>query len=156
MYKGLLYFLLILFICVPKVNMAEIYKWTDEHGKVHFSDTPPANKKPEIINQQRLNSRASSYTQAEITVLTTGSSTNQKSQPLVMYTTSTCGYCAKARRYFAEKGIRFIEKNIETSEKYHREFNKMGGKGVPVIVQGNNKMNGFSVQKFEKFYKKSV
>ncbi|MGI1679626.1 MAG: DUF4124 domain-containing protein [Cellvibrionaceae bacterium] len=30
---------------------AEIYKWTDEKGKIHFSDKPPANKKAEDITE---------------------------------------------------------------------------------------------------------
>ncbi|MGH1470472.1 MAG: DUF4124 domain-containing protein [Cellvibrionaceae bacterium] len=30
---------------------AEIYKWTDEKGKVHFSDKPPENKKAEDITE---------------------------------------------------------------------------------------------------------
>lgn len=156
MKKGLLYISLMLFICVTRISTAEIYKWTDVNGKVHYSDTAPTDNKPEIINQQHLNSRASSYSETEILTSTTNSSVDQQSQSLVMYTTSTCGYCAKARRYFAEKGIKFTEKNIETSQKYHKEFKRIGGKGVPVILWGNNKMNGFSVPKFEKFYQQSA
>lgn len=29
------------------VSQAKIYTWVDEHGKKHFSDTPPANHKAE-------------------------------------------------------------------------------------------------------------
>ena len=36
--------LLVAFLCSNSVN-AEIYKWTDEQGNVHFSDQVPANKK---------------------------------------------------------------------------------------------------------------
>jgi len=156
MKKGLFYLLLMLFFCTSSMSMAEIYKWTDANGKVHFSDKPPANKNVETIDEQRLASRASSYTQAEIKILPTDSSAYQKNQKLIMYTTSSCGYCAKAREYFAKQRIPFKEKNIETSEKYHRQFKKIGGKGVPVILWGKNKMNGFSIEKFEKIYKKSA
>jgi len=159
MNKGLFYLLVTLLICTSGLSMAEIYKWTDANGKVHFSDKPPINKNVETIDEQRLASRASSYTQAEIKILPIESSAYRKNQKLVMYSTSSCGYCAKARKYFAKQRIPFKEKNIETSEKYHREFKKIGGKGVPVILWGKNKMNGFSVEKFEKFekmYKKSV
>lgn len=153
MNKGLFYLLLVLFICNSGLSMAEIYKWTDANGKVHFSDKPPTNKNVETLDEQRLASRASSYTQAEIKALSINPLTYRKSQKLIMYTTSSCGYCAKARKYFAKQRISFKEKNIETSEKYHREFKKIGGKGVPVILWGKNKMNGFSVDKFEKFEK---
>ena len=156
MYKGLFYLLLMLFVCTSSVGMAEIYKWTDVNGKVHFSDKPPTNENAETIDEQRLASRASSYTQAEIKVLSIDSAAYLNNQKLIMYTTSRCGYCAKARKYFAKQRIPYKEKNIETSEKYHREFKKIGGKGVPVILSGKNKMNGFSIKKFERFYKKSV
>jgi len=136
--------------------MAEIYKWTDADGKVHFSDKSPASKRVETIDEQRLASRASSYTQAEIKTLPIESSNYRKNQKLIMYTTSSCGYCSKARKYFARQRIPFKEKNIETSEKYRREFKKIGGKGVPVILWGKNKMNGFSVEKFERMYKQST
>lgn len=156
MNKGLFYLLLILFFFTSGVSMAEIYKWTDVNGKVHFSDKPPPNENAETIDEQRLSSRASSYTLAEIKILSIDSSANQNNQKLIMYTTSSCGYCAKARSYFAKQRIPYKEKNIETSEKYHSEFKKIGGKGVPVILWEKNKMNGFSIKKFEKFYNKSI
>ena len=72
-----------------------------------------------------------------------------------MYTTTKCGYCAQARRYFANNKIPYKEKNIETSSKYQREFSKFGGKGVPVIFWKKYKMTGFSVSRFEKMYSNS-
>lgn len=156
MYKGLLYFLIILTSCMSSLGAAAIYKWIDANGKVHYSDTPSANNAAETINEQRLNSRASTYSQTQVKLLSTDKpSTYRTQQKIVMYTTSSCGYCAKARAYFAEKSINYKEKNIETSKKYHSEFKALGGKGVPVILWGKNKMNGFSIAAFEKRYKKS-
>ena len=156
MNKVLRYLLLMLFISTSGLSMAEIYKWVDANGKVHFSDKAPDNKNVETVDEQQLASRASSYTQAEIKLLPADSFAYRKHQKLIMYTTSSCGYCAKARKYFAKQSIPFKEKNIETSEKYNREFKKIGGKGVPVILWGKNKMNGFSVEKFERMYEKST
>jgi glutaredoxin len=154
--KGLFYLLLVFCIFTSTLSMADIYKWTDANGKIHFSDKPPTHKNVETINEQQLTSRASSYTQAEIEKLPRSSSVFPNSLKLIMYTTTRCGYCAKARKYFAKQGIAFKEKNIETSQKYHREFKKIGGKGVPVILWGKTKMNGFSVERFEKIFKKST
>ncbi|MCI2284887.1 glutaredoxin family protein [Colwellia sp. MSW7] len=156
MYKGLLYFLLIFTSGMSSLDAAAIYKWVDANGKVHYSDTPSASNATETIDEQHLNSRASTYSQTQEKLLSTGNpSTYRKQQKIVMYTTSSCGYCAKARAYFAEKSIIYKEKNIETSKKYHSEFKALGGKGVPVILWGKNKMNGFSIAAFEKRYKES-
>ncbi len=37
-----------IFICYPA--HAEVYKWTDKDGGLHYSETPPANSKYEIVS----------------------------------------------------------------------------------------------------------
>lgn len=34
-------FLIATALLYPSISNAEIYRWTDEHGKLHFSDQPP-------------------------------------------------------------------------------------------------------------------
>jgi glutaredoxin len=72
---------------------------------------------------------------------------------VVMYSTSWCGYCKKARRYFKSKGIKFVERDIERSRLAKVAYDRLGGNGVPLIVVGNNKMSGFSVRKFDRLYR---
>jgi len=43
----------ITFPCTFGVASANIYKWTDEHGRVHFSDTPPTDQKTEEIQEKQ-------------------------------------------------------------------------------------------------------
>ena len=72
---------------------------------------------------------------------------------VVMYSTSWCGYCKKARRYFKSKGIKYVEHDIERSRLAKRAYNRLGGNGVPLIVVGENKMSGFSVRRFDRLYR---
>ncbi|HYD06851.1 MAG TPA: glutaredoxin family protein, partial [Reyranella sp.] len=67
----------------------------------------------------------------------------------VMYATAWCSYCAKARAYFARRGIRYIEHDVEKSASATAEFRKLGGKGVPLIVHNGEIMRGFSEASFE-------
>ncbi|MDH4172919.1 MAG: NrdH-redoxin [Betaproteobacteria bacterium] len=67
----------------------------------------------------------------------------------VMYATSWCPYCAKARAYFARSGIAYVEHDIENSASANAEFKRLGGRGVPLIVVGREKLSGFSEQGFE-------
>jgi glutaredoxin len=69
--------------------------------------------------------------------------------PVVMYATSWCPYCAKAREYFARSGIAYVEHDVEKSARANAEFRRLGGRGVPLIVVGREKLNGFSEQGFE-------
>ena len=68
---------------------------------------------------------------------------------VVMYATSWCPYCAQARAYFARAGIAYVEHDVEKSASAHVEFKRLGGRGVPLIVVGREKLKGFSEQSFE-------
>lgn len=144
-------FLFTLTLC--HLSFAEIYKWTDANGKTHYSDKAPIDGDVESLDEQELTEKSNSYTQAKIEMPIFISASKRKQEKVVMYTSTHCGYCAKAREYLASNGISFKEKNIETSAKYQREFDKIEGKGVPVILWGEKRMNGFSASGFEKRFK---
>jgi len=64
-----------------------------------------------------------------------------------MYATDWCPYCRKAREYFARNGIPYTEIDIEKSQAAQDEYRSIGGRGVPVILVGSERMNGFSEQR---------
>ncbi len=70
-----------------------------------------------------------------------------------MYSTSWCGYCRRAREYFRAAGIPFSEHDIEASARARRAYNRLGG-GVPLLKVGGRTMNGFSVERFERFHRR--
>ncbi|MCW8982835.1 MAG: hypothetical protein OQK13_02220 [Gammaproteobacteria bacterium] len=72
---------------------------------------------------------------------------------VVMYSTEWCGYCKKARKYFNKNSIRFADYDIEKDPVAAKEHKDMGATGVPVILVGNERMNGFSQKGFERIYK---
>lgn len=53
---------------------------------------------------------------------------------LVMYSTQQCGYCDRARNLLQRKGIPFDERDINRSRQAKREFDAVGGRGVPTFV----------------------
>ena len=65
---------------------------------------------------------------------------------IVLYSTSWCGYCRKARRYFQDKGYPFVEKDIEQDRAAAAAFQQIAGRrgGVPVIVINGQVLRGFS------------
>jgi glutaredoxin len=122
--------------------LAEIYRWTDAKGKVHFSDKPSAKHKSKSV-ELRINTYESvSY---ETSSLDTG-------KKVIMYSATWCGVCQKAKRYFQANRIPFKEYDIDKSSSAKRAFRKLGGKGVPVILVGKQRMNGFSQAGFERLY----
>lgn len=121
---------------------SEIYRWVDGSGKVHYSDQPSRAHSSETVNL-RIN------TYAGVTYDTSSLDVGKK---VVMYSASWCGVCKKARRYFEKKGIEYREYDVEKSAKGKSEYRKLGARGVPVILVGSKRMNGFSVDGFERLY----
>ncbi|MCY4044374.1 MAG: glutaredoxin family protein [Cellvibrionales bacterium] len=131
----------ILFFSLPA--FAEVYKWVDDQGRVHFSDKQPGEKQVESLTLQ-----PNLYTHQNASLST------PPSDKVIMYSTAWCGYCKKARKYFSDNNIPFVEYDIEKNPRARREYDKIGGKGVPVIVYQNKHMNGFSEANFNRFYKR--
>ena len=71
---------------------------------------------------------------------------------VVMYATAWCPYCAKARDYFARTGTAYVEHDIEKSADARAEFKRLGGRGVPLILVGSEKLRGFNELAFESAY----
>ena len=131
---------------------AELYKWVDNKGNTHYSDSPP----PSSASEQRLEQLPdiNGYTATKIDSSAAVNNAAQATSAVIMYGTPWCGYCKKARRYFQQNNIAFREYDIESSRSAHRRFKQLGGNGVPLIVVGKNKMSGFSVARFESLYQR--
>ena len=65
---------------------------------------------------------------------------------VVMYTTSHCPACKAAKQFLAEKGVPYEEIDVETSRDGALAFQKLGGRGVPLILVGDKRMEGFNPQ----------
>jgi glutaredoxin len=72
---------------------------------------------------------------------------------VVIYSASWCGVCKKAKTYFRRNGIPFTEYDIEKGTRAKRMYKKLGATGVPVIIVGRKRMNGFSEAGFNRIYR---
>ena len=123
----------------------EIYKWVDEAGKTHFSDEKPDENRPEQVTVQ-VNSIDA------VSVSATDFLEAKERGQVVMYSAAWCGYCRKARNYFRQQGMPFKEYDIETSRKGRRDYAKLNGTGVPIILVGQKRMQGFRAERFQALY----
>ena len=70
---------------------------------------------------------------------------------VVLFSTSTCSWCRRAKRYFRENRVPFKEINVERDQDAARDVvRKTGQTGVPVIKIGSNWIVGFDKQRIEK------
>lgn len=138
---------IVLLIILTPVNLnAEVFKWTDESGRTHYSDKVKDNQPLQTIKAE-----VNIYKDVPIDY-EFSSDLGGSRKKVIMYSTSWCGYCAKARKHFKKNGIAFKEYDIEKNKKAKRKYDKLGGQGVPFIFVGKKSMRGFSVANFNKIY----
>jgi glutaredoxin len=130
---------------------ADIYKWKDEHGNVHFGDRPPASAKTEQV-KVRVNTYQSVDTGYSPEWFYKRKSRQSRAQ-VVMYSAEWCGVCTRAKQYFREQQIPYKNLDIDKSREAREGFDRLGGQGVPIILLGKRRMNGFSAARFEKMYR---
>jgi glutaredoxin-like YruB-family protein len=147
----------------PHVIHAEMYKWVDDNGTVTFKDTPPpASKKKQKVKiytdddfapappkQPVANTppRKNSYVTSE----KQASPKQRFNSSVELYVTSWCGYCKKARAYLDSKGVSYVAYDIEKDAAASQRHKELGGRGVPLIVIGSNKISGFSAEAIDRY-----
>lgn len=145
-----------LMLVVP--GHAEVAKWIDALGRVHYSERPPTG-----IKSDRAALRGTVSVGDGISVVPE-SAASPAGEPVIniaaprqgevwIYTTPSCGYCRRAEEHLRRKGIPFTAKDITKYSAYKAEFRALGSRGVPVTLAGKQRINGYSTEAFEAFLK---
>jgi glutaredoxin len=116
---------------------AQIYRWTDENGKVHITDTPPPPGAKSV--QKRQPPAAAQPQEIEPYAL----QELRKKAPVTLYSTPGCEPCGTARQLLNTRGVPFREVSV-VDEKQMEELQKaVGANAVPSIVVGTAVQQGF-------------
>lgn len=71
--------------------------------------------------------------------------------PVTMYSTAWCGVCKRARSYFEEKRIAFVEHDVDEDRQARAEYERLNPRrSVPTIKIGDEVVIGFSAAAVEK------
>ena len=142
--------LILVFLMTSPASYGQLYKWVDDQGKIHYGDNPPEN-----VKLKRITGKVSSFSSVSVEPFVYDPNTvtkRKKSTSVVMYSTSWCGYCKQAAQHFKKNKIPYTEYDIEKDAKAAKEYKKMKGRGVPIILIGSQRMNGFSATSFDRIY----
>ena len=145
--------MLLIYLC--GMATAEVYKWVDNNGEVHITDSPPPDAKSsgEIKvykdnPQDNQNAAPATETNREES---SPSFERKKTSEVVLYTTSWCPYCRKARDYLRSRGIDFTEYDIEKDEEAAIRKKQLDGRGgVPFAVINGRPIRGFSAPAYDR------
>lgn len=70
---------------------------------------------------------------------------------VILFSTSTCSWCRRAKRYLRENRVPFKEVNVEKDPDAARDLvRKTGQTGVPVVKIGSKWIVGFDQRKIER------
>ncbi len=69
------------------------------------------------------------------------------SAPVVLLSTAWCGYCRKLRGDLADWGVAYDELDVESSESGRRAYAMVGGRGVPILLVGDEVVHGYAPQR---------
>ena len=141
-----------LLFAVPLFVSAEIYKTIDGKGRVVFADKPTKGAQ-EIDVETSINNAVGLSDSAYLKAGEIKSNKPAKQKSVVMFSTSWCGYCTKARKHMQRKGIKFKEYDIEKSASAKSKYKKLGGSGVPFFEIGEQTMGGYNPSELEAMVK---
>lgn len=121
----------------------QLYRWTDEKGRVHITDTPPPPSARDV--QKKKGGRGSGAdSAAEPGAMPYDLAQAVKNFPVILYTTPSCGdACAAARNALNKRAVPFKEVQV-WDEKTGEELKRVsGGTDVPAILVGRSVQKGF-------------
>jgi len=141
---------------------AEMYQWVDEHGVTTFKDTPPPpskkHKKVKVYDDsdfapapasQPVKTSRSDKNPAVPAPQAPATKKERFTGTVEIYVTDWCGYCKKALNYLERNDIPHVAYNIEKDSAAKQRHKELGGRGVPLIIIGTNKVSGFSPESIE-------
>jgi len=133
--------ILVLSAIASSAASAQVYRYVDENGRVVYASVKPAGIEKADKVRIRHNSVSSPAFADEAAA-----------KDVVIYTTTWCGYCKRAKSYFEEQGIAYNEYDIEKDAQGKRDYARMHGSGVPIILVGDKRMDGFDKKRFQRLY----
>jgi len=141
-FKFIILLLSVFLFTISSADGAEIYKWRDKDGNIVFSDSPPPPGVDAEIKKFKEETTERPKAKEDIPKPKVDSYKEKRpygSINVIMYMTSWCGYCRKAREYIRSLDVNLTEYDVEKDRNKREEFlQKSGGAGgVPLIdVEG--------------------
>ena len=117
------------FFCAS-IAFAQQYRWVDDKGRVHYTDTPPP---PAAKSVQKKNLRGNAVGEQTNTQLAKAS----KESPVTLYSHPDCkAPCDKAREILGKRGVPFNDVSVVDQARYEELKKLTGNTQVPVLVVG--------------------
>ena len=126
----------------------QMYRWTDQNGRVHITDTPPPASAKGV---QRSRSSSAPAVPAEGGQQTPYDlSLAMKEYPVSLYTSPMCKEaCQKARDHLNKRGVPFREIQVWDTDSNEELKRVSGSNQVPTLMVGASVQKGYEISSFD-------
>jgi glutaredoxin len=130
--------------CATFAAGAQIYRWTDETGRVHLTDTPPPASAKDV--QQRSGSGAPVSGAASLPYAVQRAI---KENPVTLFTAPGCAPCGEARDLLNARGVPFSEVLVVDDQQKDELKKVVGSLSVPALRVGTSVHKGFDADPYQ-------
>jgi glutaredoxin len=135
--------LLLLALAAGATQAQQIYRWTDEKGRVHVTDTPPPPGAKSVQQQRSAGGSAEAQMPYQLAQA-------MKDFPVVLYTSPGCKEpCAMARGSLNKRGVPFKEVLVWDDQTTQELQRVSGATEVPILLVGRNVQRGYEQGAFD-------
>jgi glutaredoxin len=128
--------LTLLLTLVGAAQAGQLYRWTDEQGRVHYTDQPP----PKTARSAEVKKLGDKPTDPNLPYALQMAI---KNYPVTLYNADCGEVCSKASALLSKRGVPYAERNAR-EEQVAEALEKLTGKReVPVLVVGKDVVRGF-------------
>ena len=130
--------LFLIFFLAGATAQAELYRWVDADGKVHYSDEPPPANIKQVEKKKAAGGKPSD---AQLPYVLQQA---VKNFPVTLYSSDCGDACTRARQLLMKRGIPYTEMEA-TDPETQAELRKLTGGPieVPVLTVGRDALRGF-------------
>jgi glutaredoxin len=150
---------------VQGIAIADFYTWEDENGNIQITDYPPPTKSIKNIKVHKhesdssddsVSTKESKKDASKITFSKNSNVTPSNNHDVVLYTTSWCPSCKKARNFFISRNIFFTEYDVEKDKDAAQMFKQLNSRGgVPFAIINGQSILGYSESAYESALQKN-
>ena len=143
MHAGLITVSVCLALASAPLAAAQLYQWKDAQGRTVYSDQPPP---PSAGKVQQKNFKGNFIEVGESYTARTA----REKFPVTLFSTGCGAPCDQARQLLSERGVPYSSKDPQVSPEANAELKKLTGRlSVPVLVVGQDKIDGFETGQWQ-------
>lgn len=139
-------FIAVTLLAVALPAAAQLYRWTDESGKTHFTDTPPPRSAKNVQKRRGASTSSSTPEAAQPFVLQQA----MRDNPVTLYTTDGCEGCTEARKHLNTRGVPFREVSVASEAQLAELKKAVGSNSVPAMLVGPIVVKGYETSQYNR------